>query len=283
MIADGDSVARNAFRVALANAAYETPLPIASDAWGQVNGTQELDPSDILEVHDMAEAIARAEKIVGAPRSSAKGLTDIFDALGQRKTDDAIGPAIAAPAGIPTPIPPRFVDMPRALPLAQPQPHPQPLLLPLPLPALSTQRAAASGVMSEDDAYFHPVGRMRSLADVTLDGYRPEPTLLLRARTRRKSFSWILAAALVPLLALAAFAIFSRTEVASAAPAPLAPAVVAPTPVAPVAPVVSVAPPVIAPTATTTPPSTAKQATRPGSAVPVFDVKKLPSAKSRAR
>ena len=78
MISDGDSVARNAFRVALLTARPDdTPLP--------VNTTQELDPNDILEVRDMAEAIARAEQIVAAPRSSGPSLLrvegDIFESL----------------------------------------------------------------------------------------------------------------------------------------------------------------------------------------------------------
>src|SRR4051812_30822988 len=63
MIAGGDRVARNAVRVGLLTAsADETPLP--------VHTRQELDAGDILEVRDMAEAIARAEQMVAASRSS---------------------------------------------------------------------------------------------------------------------------------------------------------------------------------------------------------------------
>jgi hypothetical protein len=207
MLADGDSVARNAFRVGLR---IDTPLPVTAAA------TQELDPSDILEVADMAEAIARAEKIVAA-RSSRQLLVagpDIFDALGTpspqlphaspstpRATDDTAGPATAAPPL--TPIPPpmvpvaqRFITIPAA-------------------PALPA--AAPVQTAREDDAFYHPVGRMRSLADATLDGYRPEPTLLVRAASRRKQFSWVFLALLLPLVVLAAFAISSTIDSASAA------------------------------------------------------------------
>ena len=174
MIADGDSVARNAFRVGLL-AAGDTPLP--------VNTTQELDPSDILEVRDMAEAIARAEQLVAAPRSnrpvSRRNLTaDIFESLGRRPTDDTAGPATPAPAAT-------AAQLLRPLSVTRSQP-------PVPVAQYVAQPIAAEMVLSlpvapavEDDAYFHPAGRIRSLAEVTLDGYRPEPTLLLRARARR--------------------------------------------------------------------------------------------------
>lgn len=273
MIADGDSVARNAFRAALARDAMDTPLPVAAAM--NANATQELDPSDILEVRDMAAAIARAEKIVTAPRSSARGLTDLFDSLGHaaptpkpsssasvtsrsRATDDTVGPAIGVPAGIPTPIPPRYLSMPSALPLAIPVARAVPAS-----PAISTAQLAAIRV--DDDAYYHPAGRIRSLADVTLDGYRPEPTLLLRARTRRRHFSWFIAAALVPILALAAVAFFTRTRVEQEASASTIakPAQAAPPskPFAPPAPITAA--PAPAPARDTT---------------PVFDVKSLPSA-----
>lgn len=253
LIADGDSAARNAFRVGLRE---DTPLPIA-------NTTQELDPNDILEVRDMAEAIARAELIVRAPRSSGSlralpSERDIFDALvdSERPTDDTAGPATHKPATL-TPIPPapsapRYVTMPSA-------------------PS-----------SPEDDAYYHPAGRMRSLADVTLDGYRPEPTLLMRARSRRKSLSWILAAALVPLVALAAFAIFSEgAQRADAAPAAQATGAVVTSEARLVVPATApVARPAPA-TSTTTTATTNTTATPPPN-VPVFDVKSLPTAAAGA-
>jgi hypothetical protein len=205
LIADGDSVARNAFRIGLRT---DTPLPISSSLRtksatqsaatngmpGTAGVTQELDPNDILEVQDMAAAIARAEMLLAspAPPLAYAGRPDMFEALGRRATDDTAGPATPAPpyASLPAPIPP-------------------PLLTPTPLRYV-TMPSVLTG--AEDDAFYHPIGRMRSLADVTLDGYRPEPTMLVRAATRRKRFSWVMAAALLPLLVLAAFAGFASTE-----------------------------------------------------------------------
>jgi hypothetical protein len=211
LISDGDSVARNAFRVGLRT---DTPLPVAAAVGGpaaratltlapggSAGITQELDPNDILEVQDMAAAIARAEMILASPTpprtiasasaTASATRTDIFETLGRRATDDTAGPATPAPpyayASLPTPIPippaltpsaPRYLTMPSA---------------------------------SEDDAFYQPSPRMRSLADVTLDGYRPEPTLLVRAASRRKRFSWLMVAALLPLMTLAAIAGFAST------------------------------------------------------------------------
>lgn len=284
MIADGDSVARNAFRVALLTAAPdETPLP--------VNTTQELDPSDILEVRDMAEAIARAERIVAAPRSSRPSSRrnggDIFESLGHRPTDDTAGPATPAPVAIAAIV--------TAAQLLRPESITRPIS---PISAMVLSLPVAAPV-TEDDAYFHPAGRIRSLADVTLDGYRPEPTLLLRARGRRKSISWILGAALLPLVALAAIALLGRQETApadtatstttiatativatAARPSPpalkaTAAATAAPIPVSAVSAVSTVSaqargPIVIA----------AKPAVESQGSVPVFDVNSLPTARS---
>lgn len=263
MISDGDSVAKNAFRVALLNA-EDTPLP--------VNRTQKLDPNDILEVRDMAEAIARAEQIVSAPRSSRPapassrrnlGETDLFDSLGRRPTDDTAGPATPAPsASAMQLLRPEAVIRPQALTPTPPAPAATPVHeLVLSLPA------------TEEDAYFAPAPRMRSLADQTLDGYRPEPTLLLRARARRSSFKWVIGAILLPVLVLAAVALFSEQDTAATAIStttiatatmPAAP-VAAPKPVA-----ISVAP---------VTPAVKPVATSPG--VPVFDVNSLPTAKQR--
>jgi hypothetical protein len=216
LIADGDSVARNAFRVGLRE---DTPLPIASLA-DRAGITQELDPGDILEVQDMAAAIARAEMLVlrtpiPPAKASASSEPDMFEALGQRATratDDASGPATPAPPYVATPVPPaptspRYVTMPSA-PIV-------PAIASPALPAIPPSPAPPTAL--EDDAFYHPLGRMRSLADVTLDGYRPEPTLLVRAASRRKRFSWVLLAALVPLVVLAGIAV--------AASSPLDPAV----------------------------------------------------------
>lgn len=211
-------MARNAFRIGLRT---DTPIPTAGT-------TQELDPNDILEVRDMAEAIARAELMVAAPRSSrpsdlahaapasTPSLTDMFEALGHgstalrkrraRATDDAVGPATPAPPpGIPTPVPPRLVAMPSAAAMAS-------------VPPAAPSAGALVGA-PEEDAYYHPAGRIRSLADATLDGYRPEPTLLVRAAGRRKRFSWLFVAALLPLLVLAAIAVFANADSGSASTA----------------------------------------------------------------
>jgi hypothetical protein len=265
LIADGDSVARNAFRIGLRG---DTPLP-TSAARGAQNAalsampgtagvTQELDPNDILEVQDMAAAIARAEMLLASPAPPAPpaaplsytGRPDMFEALGRRATDDTAGPATPAPpyASLPTPIPP-------------------PLLTPTPLRYV-TMPSVLTG--AEDDAFYHPMGRMRSLADVTLDGYRPEPTLLVRAASRRKRFSWLMAAALLPVLVLAAFAGFASTEsidTASASSAPRSPAALA-TPTAGKTPL------------TTTSALSKAQHAPVIAAPPVFDVNSLPPARA---
>ncbi|HSO38926.1 MAG TPA: hypothetical protein VLT33_40635 [Labilithrix sp.] len=279
MIADGDSVAKNAFRVALLNA-EDTPLP--------VNRTQELDPNDILEVRDMAEAIARAEQLVSAPRSSRPappssrrgvGETDLFESLGRRPTDDTAGPATPAP----------LATMPSALHLLRPEATiraPLPTRAPTPTPT-PVHELVLSLPSTEEDAYFAPAGRIRSLADQTLDGYRPEPTLLLRARARRSSFKWILGAVLLPLIVLAAVAIFGQQETpATAATSTTTIATATLTTAPPAKPV-----PVAIPTATQAAaqaktPAAVVTSTKPAAAspgVPVFDVNSLPTAKPGAR
>jgi hypothetical protein len=262
MIAEGDSVARNAFRVGLRQ---DTPLPTAAS-------TQELDPSDILEVRDMAEAIARAEKIVAAPRSSRPRGPDIFEALG-RPTDDTAGPATAAPPRQ-TPVPPppapsvpRFIAM--------------PAVAPAPVPA-SQQAISAAPSRSEDDAYFQPAGRMRNFADVTLDGYRPEPTLLLRAASRRKRYSWVLLAALLPLIALAGFAISETVsaagEVSVLTKRTPAVAVNGKTSLATTAASFKTTVPATGAATTAVPNTRARPASGTPPGPPVFDVNSLPSA-----
>ena len=262
MISDGDSVAKNAFRVALLNA-EDTPLP--------VNRTQELDPNDILEVRDMAEAIARAEQIVSAPRSSRPappssrrgllaGETDLFESLGRRPTDDTAGPATPAPsASAMQLLRPEAVIQPQALRLRALTPAPAVLA------ATPVHELVLSLPATEEDAYFAPAPRIRSLADQTLDGYRPEPTLLLRARARRSSFKWVIGAILLPVLVLAAVAIVGQQDAATSTTSTTTIATAtmpaAPLPVAPVTPAVK--------------PVT----TSPG--VPVFDDNSLPTAKQR--
>lgn len=251
IIADGDSAARNAFRVALLTATPdETPIP--------VNRTQELDPSDILEVRDMAEAIARAEQLVAAPRNGrpssrrhVHATADMFETLG-RLTDDTAGPATPAPI--------------QASAVVGSVARPVTPVIPV----------------TEDDAYFQPAGRMRGFADATLEGYRPEPTMLLRAQARRKSFSWLLGAVLLPVMVLlAVIAIMGRaddraptTSTTTIATATLVRTAAAQAPSTPRA------------TAVSAPPSVTSQkpVLEPRSSVPVFDVNSLPSAgKSRSR
>ena len=128
----------------------------------------------------------------------------------------------------------------------------------------------------EDDAYFHPAGRLRTLADATLENYRPEPTLLLRAASRRKRYSWVAVALLLPVVVLAAFEISARAgdaPVTTATRATTATKVATATP----APTTAPATPTVAATAATTskkPP--VKADTK--AATPVFDVNSLPSA-----
>jgi hypothetical protein len=267
LIADGDSVARNAFRVGLRE---DTPLPIASLGHDphRAGITQELDPADILEVQDMAEAIARAEMLVlrtplpvaPAPRSSSG--PDMFESLGRRDaasstaatvatartrmTDDAVGPATPAPPYVATPIPPAPTS---------------PTLIVIP----------AAPTALDDDAFYHPLGRMRSLADVTLDGYRPEPTLLVRAASRRKRFSWVLLAALIPLVGLAAVAISANVDTTSATSTPR----VALAPARGASPATS-----ITPLATTSVRAKSTGADKHPASTPVFDVNSLPAASS---
>lgn len=215
MISRGDSSARNAFCAGLRE---ETPLPISA------NATQELEPRDVLEVQDVADAIARAEQ--EASSRSIRLPRDVFDRLARgAPTDDASGPALPATA-IPTP------------------PSTEPLLDP------------------SEDAYYHPGGRVRCLADMTLEGYRPEPTLAVRLRQRRHTFGWLVVALLLPLAVLAAGASLTRRAEMSAAVTRTTHAVA--TRPAPRPESMQIAAPAPA-----------------RSDVPVFDVKSLPPAKKK--
>jgi hypothetical protein len=289
MIADGDSVARKAFRTALRE---DTPLPIplvnlsATDA----GATQELDPADILEVKDVAEAIARAQRIVRAPRSQPQ---DLFESLGAVATDDTAGPASPAPP--PSAFPPALAPASSGFPARSPASSP---VSTVSLISVGNVNGVSSGggaaSAPEDDAYYHPAGRMRGLADVTLDGYRPEPTLLMRARSRRQSFSLILIAALLPLVVLAAFTIFGRSDLASATTTTSAvtsmatAATVAATATATTttsgalsSPTVLTVGPMAKATAATKPAAPARPPRAASDGVPVFDVKSLPTARAK--
>ena len=259
-----DERVRNAFRATL--------LDEPSSAG--VLGTQEIDAADVLEVTDLAHAIAKAEEVIRARSSRAlnagpdsspgepwsTGAGDIFDQL--VATDDAVGPAVHAPS-IPTPLPPRVAPIPlppgivrsatllRApemvtatpLPVAATAPPPAaatpvmpvvapalmpPASVPAPRSAGATQPLAALSIppaprtapilILDEDAFYHPAGRIRSLADATLDGYRPEPTLMVRIRERRHTLSLGAGLVLFPLALLALFAVavgFGRASAAS--------------------------------------------------------------------
>ncbi len=179
MIAGGDGVAKSAFKVSLREQPSSPSL-----------ATQELDPADILEVHDVAEAIARAEALVRTPIPRSR--PDLFEALAKRPTDDTAGPAVAASARIssvpPPPAPAEEPESAQAAPVAVPPRLVAPVLhVPLHVPG------------PEDDAYYHPGGRIRGFAEMTLDGYRPEATILVRLRQRRTKMTWWVAGALVLL------------------------------------------------------------------------------------
>jgi hypothetical protein len=297
-----DHQVRNAFRATLLDEPSSTAIL----------GTQELDAADVLEVTDLANAIARAEEALRArssrmlPDSSASH-PDIFDKLLARDedekdakveqtaadTDDAVGPAVHVPYR-PTPLPPRAAPIPLppgitrpATLLRAPEPlYPTPIPVPsgdTPMPAIpppapsparkaglsanATQPLAAVSIppaartapllLIDEDAFYHPAGRIRTLAEATLDGYRPEPTLLVRLRERRQKLSWVVLAVLAPLLLLVLFVVavgigrasvpatpMEAAPVVEPAPQPAAPAVVE-QPAATVAPVATSDVPVV--------------------------------------
>jgi len=327
MISGSDERVRNAFR---ANLLEEPSRP---------NMTQELDANDILEVSDLANAIERAERSLRTPlpaplptASSSKRPRDIFEAL---TTDDASGPAVHAPAR-PTPVPPPPPGTLRSPVLAAPATLLPPVVTPIPtrvapgakpaptssaeLQALTAAREPASSskpaphvltlpptmprvdvaTAMEDDAYFHPGARIRGLADESLQIYRPEPTLLVRARARRRTVSWVVLAVVPALLMLAAAAFFLRP---TAEPAPaVAPqaqvtttaaataataATVAPKPAvtAEAKPIVSESKPAVSeskPAVSESKPPMSQAKPAKGE-VPVFDVNSLPPARPTGR
>jgi len=265
MIAGGDHKARNAFLTNLRDDSSRRVIDATVP-----NRTQELDPSDILEVKDLANAIERAERSMVTPlpipAQYSRGL-DMFDALGTSAdsssdfdaTDDTSGPALHAPV-IPTPIPPA---------MAAPAPKPS-------APILYVQAA-------EDDAYLQPAPRIRSLAEESLQ-LRAQPTLLVRAQGRRRKATTIagIVFGLAALFMGGAFAANALTAQADAAPLPVATTTIATATLAKT----STPAPETKPTeakpveAKAEPkPAAAKPAEKP--AVPTFDVKSLPPAKGR--
>lgn len=251
MIAAGDQSARNAF---LTNLRDDSSRPISMG-----NPTQELDPSDILEVKDLANAIERAERSMLTPLpvpASYSRAIDMFEELGA--TDDISGPAIHAPY-VPTPVPP---------PPAVAAPTPVP-----PVPAPS--KPPILYVNHEDDAFLQPGPRLRSFAEESLQIQRAEPTLLVRAQSRRKTATGIVVAAF-GLIVLFTGGAFAARHFANASSTAVTPATPVATTVIATATMPAKASPAItakaeaAPTATT-------------AAVPVFDVKSLPTARPVGR
>lgn len=295
MIAVGDESARNAFRAILRD---DSSRPNVAAA------TQELDANDILEVKDLADAIERAERQMRTPlpvpASSIPGTptpvmasssqNDIFDLLAAGApapapsssparahtpvpTDDASGPALHAPY-VPTPVPP---------PPAVAAP-------PVSVPKASTPKVGTSGqypiiYVHDEDAFMNPGGRIRSLADESLQIHRPEPTLLVRAAKRRGKATMI-AGAFLGLLAITALTAFLVRPSDAAPPASVtSPATTA---AATTAAAKAETKAESKPAAKTTPAQSdwqpveakpASPATKPASGVPVFDVKSLPPAK----
>lgn len=173
MISGGDESARNAFR---ANLQDDSQLSILS--------TEEMSPGDVLEVKNLADAIERAERLL---RESSRP-RDMFAELGgdmstplpiarDSATDDASGPAIYARPTF-TPVPPAA----ESTPLPPPMPA-----QPLPILMIPT---------TEEDAFLQPAGRMRHFADETLEGYRPDSTMQIRAGGRRKTATIVIGAVL---------------------------------------------------------------------------------------
>lgn len=269
-----------------------------------VLGTQEIDAADILEVTDLATAIARAEEVIrarssrvltGDPDSSPsreERRDDLFDRLlsgersaadGASATDDALGPAVHVPHR-PTPLPPRTSSIPVPPGVSRPatllrapeeiaiSASPKPAVSTAqPLLPLSVPPAEPSEPMlpADEDAFYHPVGRIRTLADVTLEGYRPEPTLMVRLRARRSALTWVVAGILAALALVALFvmalgfgaALNARATQRVAPPAAISPAE--------------------APPAPTSPPAAKPTATAPE--IPVFDVNSLENAPAAPR
>lgn len=90
------------------------------------------------------------------------------------------------------------------------------------MPAMPSAPAAARSapiLVLDQDAFYHPAGRIRGLADDMLEGYRPESTLMVRLRQHRSAIAWLAVAVCVPLTFLALFAVavqFGRMRVARA-------------------------------------------------------------------
>jgi hypothetical protein len=142
---------------------------------------------------------------------------------------------------------------------------------PLPTPNVVIPAAprSAPNLANDEDAYYQPGGRIRTLADATLEAYRPEPTLLVRLRARRTTLSWVVLLLLAPLALLAIFAVALTLGQASApAQPPVTNAASMPVKAAPAAVTTSAAAPT---TASPVAPAVTSQ-------IPVLDVNNLKSA-----
>lgn len=182
----------------------------------------ERDDADVLEVTDLAHAIARAEEVIRARSSSSLGALvgpdssgsfDLFDAL--VATDDTSGPAVHAPC-VPTPIPP---------PHAAPAPRlPPPTLLPcVPDAPRVLETSGAPILIVDEEAFRTPAGRLPRFAAER--GARSEAS---RARRR---LSWIVAAVLAPV-ALVVFVVGLGRAEPGADPSSAPVAVASPVPAA---------------------------------------------------
>lgn len=267
MIAGGDQSARNAFLTTLRDDSSRRVLdtPIA-------NPTQELDPSDILEVKDLANAIERAERSMLTPLpipAQYSRALDMFESLGasDAATDDIAGPALHAPV-IPTPIPPALAAVARTTPIPPP---------PATIRSADLPKAAPIIYVQEEDAYFAPAPRLRSIADESLQIHRAEPTLLVRAGVRRRKATWIVATVFGLAALFMGGALAANELSARASSTPPAPPAISTTTIA-TATFAKPTPPAPAPEAKPEPKAEAKPA-KP--AVPTFDVKNLPPAKRR--
>jgi hypothetical protein len=192
LIVGADPRVRNAFRKTLRD----------EPSTARLISTAELDPADVLEVGDLAQAIARAEQVIreraSAPRlstpaaPSSSGTRDIFDAL---VTDDCIGPALHAPY-IPTPIPPPpALARDRASTIPPPPPNGT-----LRLPALRIPPAPCTAPLLaiDEHAFHYPGGTFQDHAS---------PRSPWARVSERKVLLWVAVAVLTPLMLLLLFAV----------------------------------------------------------------------------
>jgi hypothetical protein len=264
LIVGADPRVRNAFRATLRD----------EPSTASLISTAELDPADVLEVGDLARAIARAEQVIreraSAPRlstpaaPSSSGTRDIFDAL---VTDDCIGPALHAPY-IPTPIPPPptpALARNRASTIPPPPPNGT-----LRLPELHVPPAPRTAplLVIDERAFYHFAHSAGTFQD-----HAParSPWACLG---ERKVLLWVAVAVITPLMLLSLFVVgvqLGRARAAREASIPATMAAPRTTAEVPTAPAATVPRPKAA-----AQPTAAPTAESPG--VPVLDVRSLKSA-----